>query len=62
MMVVVVLDDDEVFLCNNKVFPVDLAEDLRVIADVPQFLNFCRRHGLFASAVRGSVKATCMTS
>jgi hypothetical protein len=29
MMVVVVLDDDEVFLCNHKVFPVDLAEDIR---------------------------------
>ena len=30
MMVVVVLDDDEVFLCNHQVFPVDLAEDVRL--------------------------------
>ena len=27
MMVVVVLNDDEVFLCNHQVFPIDLAED-----------------------------------
>jgi hypothetical protein len=27
-MVVVVLDDDEVFLRNNKVFAIDLAENL----------------------------------
>ena len=28
MMAVVVLDDDEIFLCNNKFFPIDLAEDV----------------------------------
>jgi hypothetical protein len=27
MMVVVVLYDDEVFLCNHQVFPIDLTED-----------------------------------
>ena len=27
MMVVVVLDDDEVFLRNHQVFPIDLTED-----------------------------------
>ena len=30
MMVVVVLDDDEVFVCNNQVFSIDLAEDVRL--------------------------------
>jgi hypothetical protein len=27
MMVVVVLDDDEIFFCYNQLFPVDLTED-----------------------------------
>ena len=29
MMVVIILNDDEIFVCNNKVFPIDLAEDVR---------------------------------
>ncbi len=27
---VVVLDDDEVFVCNHQVLPIDLAEDVRL--------------------------------
>ena len=30
MMVVVVFDDDEIFLCNNQVFAIDLAEYIRL--------------------------------
>jgi hypothetical protein len=28
MVMVVILDNDEIFLCNNKVFAIDLAENL----------------------------------
>jgi hypothetical protein len=30
MMVMVIFDDDEIFLCNNKLFPIDLAENVRL--------------------------------
>ena len=29
MMVVVIFNNDEIFLCNNKLFPIDLAKDVR---------------------------------
>ena len=28
MMVVIILNDDEILVCNNKVLPVDLAENV----------------------------------
>jgi hypothetical protein len=29
MMVVIIFNDNEVFVCNDQILPVDLAEDVR---------------------------------